>query len=81
MLLWAAQTTAVETSLTHHQIHHLQDLDPPSAAVWQRSLGVDQTGGEPTARLREEVAPYDKWPKNRKLSVPEEIQFRAPERV
>jgi hypothetical protein len=38
-------------SLTSNKIHHLQDLDPPCAAVWQRDMGVDQKGGEPTDRL------------------------------
>jgi hypothetical protein len=29
MLLWAAKTTAVKTSLTFNKKHHLQDLDTP----------------------------------------------------
>ena len=82
MFLWTAQTTTVKTSLTCNKIHHLQDLDPPGPAIWQRDLGVDhQTGGEPTARLREEGAPHDMWSDKLKRSVQEEVQFRTREGV
>jgi hypothetical protein len=50
------------SSIHVQKLHHIQDLDPPSPAVWQRELSVAQTGGEPTARLQEEGASYDKWP-------------------
>jgi hypothetical protein len=36
---------------TSEKIHHSQDLDPPSPALRQRDVGVDQNGEEPTARI------------------------------
>jgi hypothetical protein len=38
-------------TLRSNKIHHLQDLDPPSPAIWQWDMGVDQKRGGPTSRL------------------------------
>jgi hypothetical protein len=35
VLLWTAQTSAVEPFFTPVKIHHSQDLDPPSPVIWQ----------------------------------------------
>jgi hypothetical protein len=42
--------SAVKPPFTPDKIHHSQDLDPPSPALRQLDLGVDQKGGEPIAR-------------------------------
>jgi hypothetical protein len=54
---------AVKPLLTPDKIHHSQDLDPPSPALWQWDVGADQKGGEPIARIWEEGFPNDMQPK------------------
>jgi hypothetical protein len=41
------------------KLHHSQDLDPPSPALRQWDVGVDQKWREPIARIWEEGAPND----------------------
>jgi hypothetical protein len=71
VLLWTAQTSAVEPPFTPDKIHHSQDLDPPSPALRQWDVGVDQKGGEPIARIWEEGSPNDMRPENRKWCLQE----------
>jgi hypothetical protein len=55
------------------KIHHSQDLYPPSPALRQWHVGVDQKGGEPIARIWEERSPNDMRPENRKWCLQEKV--------
>jgi hypothetical protein len=59
-------TSAVGPPFMPDQIHHSQDLDPPSPVLRQRDVGVDQNGGEPIACIWEEGFPNDMRPRNQK---------------
>jgi hypothetical protein len=67
---WTAQPSAVESPFALDKIHHSQDFDPPSPALRQWDVGVDQKGREPIARFWEEVSPNDIWSENQKWCLP-----------